>query len=69
MLLYKPGTAIYLEIDSSMWRFCLENALILPLSHSPILPLSEPPQIPPIATVLYLFPPQVGLNFQRLHYN
>ncbi|WP_333271706.1 hypothetical protein [Microcoleus sp. D3_18_C2] len=26
MLSYKRETAIYLEIDSSMWRFCIENA-------------------------------------------
>jgi len=28
MLAYKRGTAIYLEIDSSLWRFCIENASI-----------------------------------------
>jgi len=25
---YKPGTAIYLEIDSRVWRFYIENASI-----------------------------------------
>ncbi|WP_445240653.1 hypothetical protein [Microcoleus vaginatus] len=28
MIAYKPATAIYLEIDSSMWRFCIENSPI-----------------------------------------
>ncbi|MEO9123638.1 MAG: hypothetical protein ABI262_02930 [Microcoleus sp.] len=27
---YKLQPAIYLEINSSRWRFCIENALILP---------------------------------------
>ncbi|MEG4575837.1 hypothetical protein QUA56_24675 [Microcoleus sp. N3A4] len=100
MVAYKPGTAIYLEIDSSMWRFCIENALIkqelptgrrasgffnrYPSPSTPYFSLSN--RVSASMTVqelsarsplkvlrsqkLFTFsPPQLGFNFQRLHYN
>jgi len=67
MTAYKPKTAIYLEIDFRSWRFCLENASLILLSHNFSLRAkligSVPPQIPPIATFIYLLPPIGGVRF------